>query len=666
MSKSEDELIGATATLPLSLPLLCCNLFDIEIFMLKHNLALKNPELVKQWHPTKNGDLTPDLVSAGSGKKAWWKCPAGDDHEWEAVIASRAKNNCGCPYCSGRQADKNNNLEKQNPELLKEWHPTKNEGVKPSDFTPRSGRMVWWKCVKGEDHDWKSSIVNRVKGNGCPICSGRNAVKSNSLSTLRPNLKDEWHPIKNGKLTPNEVTLGSNRRVWWKCPRGDDHEWQAAVHDRADGGICPVCANRKIVKSNCLETLRPDLVFEWHPTKNGKHTPQNVHPGSSFKIWWRCKHGHEWKTSLDHRGRGTGCPKCSKGTTLPELRILSELRTIFPSIEHREKIGGYEIDLFLPTLKIGIEYDGVHWHKDKYERDKDKNRKLEPKLLLIRVRERGLSKISDHDILLSSRDLSIDTIKSILQVLLDHRKKIDLETLNKINKYLEEEGWTASKHFKKLCTERNQIDFIKSLSQLYPELVNEWHPSKNQPLLPEHFSSGSHKKVWWICPNGEDHIWKAPIHSRTKGSGCPICSGHKIVNSNSLSEQYPDLAKEWHPKKNKNLRPIDVSPGTHKKAWWKCQKGHEWDAVIRHRVSGIGCPYCSNKRVSDDNCLATTHPELSKEWNTKKNKGISPADITYGVGRKVWWKCECGNEWEATVSNRARRGDACPKCRKQK
>lgn len=632
---------------------------------MKNNLAHQNPKLAKEWHPTKNGKLTPKDVHHGSGKKAWWKCPKGDDHEWQAVIASRTKNNNGCPFCSGRFADKNNNLEKSNPEILNEWHPTKNGDSKPSQFTTRSGRSVWWKCDKDDDHEWKSSIVNRVKGNGCPVCSGRKTVKSNCLAVLRPNIKAEWHPTKNGKLTPFDVTLKSNKRVWWKCPKGDDHEWESAVCDRADGSICPVCANRKIVKSNCLQTLRPDLAKEWHPTKNGTRSPQNVHPGSSFKIWWKCKFGHEWKTSLYHRAsRDTGCPKCSKGTTIPELRIFSELKAILPLTKHRVKIKGFEVDVYVPELGLGIEYDGVFWHSDKVDRDKKKNEELAEELVLIRVREKGLKKISPYDVILNSTELKIEGIKNLFKVILMLKKDIDNQTNEKIKKYLERSTWIASKDFKQLTVERDQIDFNKSLSFLNPDLVKQWHPTKNLPLEPQFFSPGSSKKVWWTCPAGTDHIWKASINSRVQGHGCPICSGLKITKSNNLNTKYPELSKEWHPTKNESISPSDVSPGTHKKAWWKCSKGHEWESSIRHRVAGIGCPFCSNKRVSEDNCLTVTHPELALEWHPTKNEDLSPNHVTYGIGKKVWWKCKCGHEWEATISNRARRGDGCPRCKK--
>jgi len=632
----------------------------------QHNLSVMNPKLAQEWHSFKNGQLTPKDVTPGSGKKAWWKCPIADDHVWEAVIESRALNNCGCPYCSGRYADKNNNLKKLNPEISKEWHPTKNADLKPSDFTPRSGLIVWWKCPKGDDHEWQSTIANRAVGNGCPICSGRKAVRSNCLATLNPELAKEWHPAKNKDLTPYDVVLGSNKKVWWKCPKGDDHEWETTVVDRNEGGGCPVCANRKIVNSNCLATLRPDLANEWHPAKNEKRTPYNTHPGSSFKVWWKCKHGHEWKVAIEKRAaRNTGCPKCCKKTTLPELRIFAELKTIFPTIQHRSIIRGYEVDIYIPELKVGIEYDGVFWHKNSTEKDKKKNKALE-EILLIRAREKGLSKISSKDIELNTVSISVESIKKILRAILKYGNIKSAGTLKKIEQYLKLGDWIASKHFTKLSTERNHINFEESISYLFPKLVQEWHPTKNDPLLPEYFSTGSSKQVWWKCPKGDDHEWKATICWRVKGTGCPICAGKKSVKSNCLATLNPELAKQWHPSKNKDLTPYEVMPGSHDKFWWKCPKGddHEWQSELRHRANGIGCPYCSNKRISKDNHLATTHPALAQEWHPIKNKDLTPYEIVPGSNKKVWWKCPKGNdhEWEAIISNRTRRGDGCPFC----
>ena len=141
-----------------------------------------------------------------------------------------------------------NSLAELNPELAKEWHPTENGDLTPYDVTPGSGKKVWWKCDKGDDHKWESSVANRSKGRGCAICRGFKVVHSNCLVTLNPELSKQWHPTKNGSLTPFDVTVGSDKRVWWKCDKGDDHEWEASVGNRHNLETgCPIFSGKKIL-----------------------------------------------------------------------------------------------------------------------------------------------------------------------------------------------------------------------------------------------------------------------------------------------------------------------------------------------------------------------------------------------------------------------------------
>ena len=108
-----------------------------------NNLAYRHPEIAKYWHPTKNGDRTPENTVSG---RFWWQCPHNQDHEWENSISNIVKNTKGiCPFCAGRRLE----CEKQYPDLVADWHPTKNGELKPSDVTAKSGKSVWWKCPKG-------------------------------------------------------------------------------------------------------------------------------------------------------------------------------------------------------------------------------------------------------------------------------------------------------------------------------------------------------------------------------------------------------------------------------------------------------------------------------------------------------------------------------------
>ena len=142
------------------------------------------------------------------------------------------------------------NLCKLYPELARQWHSTNNKDLTPFDVTPGSDLKVWWRCNQGRDHEWQASVVNRKGGRGCPYCAGKKTSKDNNLAVKNPELAKEWHPLKNGKLKPEQVTPGSERKVWWLCSRG--HEWEAVIYSRNHGNSCPYCSGRKVGEDNNL------------------------------------------------------------------------------------------------------------------------------------------------------------------------------------------------------------------------------------------------------------------------------------------------------------------------------------------------------------------------------------------------------------------------------
>jgi hypothetical protein len=280
-------------------------------------LEKSHPEVAEQWHPTKNGELTPVDVTSGSNRMVWWRCPVASDHEWKAIIANRVRGG-GCPCCSipVKKVVPSNCLSVTHPAIASQWHITRNVGLSPNMVTFGSTRRVWWQCSVSEDHVWQATIANRTSlGRGCPCCSGRKVVKSNCLETTYPDVAKQWHPIKNGNLLPSMVTGGCGKRVWWQCSVAEDHEWQSSINHRTNGRGCPCCSVpvKKIVQSNCLLSTHPEIAKQWS-TKN-KLTPHDVVSGCNNKFWWRCNKGHEWLANINKRTTGECCPVCkeSKG-----------------------------------------------------------------------------------------------------------------------------------------------------------------------------------------------------------------------------------------------------------------------------------------------------------------------------------------------------------------
>lgn len=197
-----------------------------------------------------------------------------------------------------------------------------------------------------------------------------------------------------------------------------------------------------------------------------------------------------------------------------------------------------------------------------------------------------------------------------------------------------------------------------SLAAVHPELIVEWS-DRNLPLTPDSVTFGSHKKVWWKGTCG--HEWETSVKARSNGEKCPICSGARVVTGiNDLSTLKPELASEWSEKNE--IKPTEVSIGSHKKVLWKCNLGHEWAATVKSRtINRTGCPYCShNKVLAGFNDLATVLPEVAVEWSDRNEN--KPTEVTAFANSKAWWKCKtCDYEWNTLISTRSY-GSKCPCC----
>ena len=137
----------------------------------------------------------------------------------------------------------------------------------------------------------------------------------------------------------------------------------------------------------------------------------------------------------------------------------------------------------------------------------------------------------------------------------------------------------------------------------------------------------------------------------------------KATDKYNLAVINPGLAKEWHPTRNGNLNPRNVTPGSGRKIWWICSNGHEWQATVYSRNRGSNCPICHRPSVSDDNEMLIASTDLIKQWHLTKNSGLNLRSLPAGFKKKVWWICEEGHEWQATVKARMK-GSGCPQCHK--
>lgn len=217
-------------------------------------------------------------------------------------------------------------LSLRRPVLAQEWHPVKNGQLTLDAVAANSTQQVWWQCHRNPQHVWRASVKSRYsKRTGCRRCTlamrthHDESFQNRTLSRISPELAATWHPTKNGTLTPDDVTFSSRQRVWWQCPTNPHHVWDTTVNNR-QRSHCPYCAGRfhRAIDArhrwrDPISVTHPQLIHEWHPTKNGRVRPNLLTAGSKRLVWWQCarKAAHTWQTPVHCRtlARGT-CPLC--------------------------------------------------------------------------------------------------------------------------------------------------------------------------------------------------------------------------------------------------------------------------------------------------------------------------------------------------------------------
>lgn len=643
--------------------------------LLKNGSLIDNyPEIAKEWHPTKNGTLLPSEVAAGSTKKVWWLGECG--HEYEATVGNRTNRKSGCPYCSGHKVIiGETDLQTKFPDIAEDWNYEKNGDLKSTDISASSSIRVWWKCKKC-GYEWDSTVGNRTSlGRGCPECGKllqfvtyrKNRVsKVGSLADTNPELAKEWHPTKNS-LTPYDVSAGCSDKVWWLLPYDDpntgkhfDFEWEASIASRNSGIGCPFLAGRCWTGYNDIVTTNPELLKHWDYSKNYV-LPESLTKGGHEKVWWICDFGHSFKSGVASQCKKFSCPVCNKEkqTSFPEQAIFYYIRQIFPDAINgdRTALDGFELDIFIPSQNVGIEYDGSAWHKD-IDKDVNKEYQCNQKgILLIRVREEDCETYQSDSLLVY------------------HYKYADWQALDAIIReicgYLSNETIDVS-----IERDTNDIEAMyfadkrnNSAAVTNPELLSLWHPTKNGALTLFQFNRGSEKKVWWLDSFG--HEYRCQINQMTQGGEhCPYCLNHKLlVGFNDLESRFPEVASEWDYDKNGNTHPSEVRFNKGK-YWFKCKTcGNEWQAYLQNRTrekNPTGCPKCGNRRMVEnrkvENLLCEKYPDLMKEWNFDRNIGVNPSDLSANSKLRVWWKCSQGHEWETSILHRTHRRSGCPDC----
>lgn len=319
--------------------------------------------------------VNPETLGRRSTYKAVWCC--SKNHEWETAVNVQILKDKErlCPYCSeDRVLIGETDAATTSPELIPQWHPSKNGSATLSQFFDNNAiRKFWWWNPECK-HEWEEPIYRRKEriNDPCPVCDRRIFQPNvNDLPAYKPYVRDMWDYELNNR-NPDGIGPDSHRKVWLKCTNGFPHSFAVLASAIHEDTSCLVCANKQVwLGFNDLATTNPAEAKQFHPTKNGKVTPESIVFGTHKRLWWICEKNHEWDVrGIDRKNYSTGCPECRQQTSAAEKEIAEWIRSVYDG-EIETNVyniipGRRELDIYLPSEGLAIEFNGIYWHSEKY------------------------------------------------------------------------------------------------------------------------------------------------------------------------------------------------------------------------------------------------------------------------------------------------------------
>lgn len=577
-----------------------------------------------------SGDLTvvdelPSHVTPNGSKQRIVRCHCSCGNIFDTRLTA-AKKNKKCRKCL--------NLERRTDLSGKRFGKLTVISMAKDYYSPSGYRLSQCNCVCDCGTkcvvNMSSLVIGATRSCGC-------SQNTRGLLKDDENVMKKYDFEKNQNIDLATITMASNKKIWWKCEKCG-RSWRAVVSSQTNKKKqhgCPYCSGRLVIKGQTdLASQRHELLLEWDYTKN-EILPEEISCFSGRKVWWKCcECGHSWQATVGNRVSGSGCPKCNieNVNSFCEQAVLYYIKQLFPDAINSDKLAiGMELDIFIPSINKAIEYDGEVWHgsKHKIEIDNQKNVLcLEKGIKLIRIREPRLKEMDNCVVFIrkdSTTELSLtDVIHEVLDYL-SPGNKIQVDVLRDTSLILEQ--YAVKK-------------YGNSVSFLYPDIAAEWHPTKNGKLTPNKISKATNKKAWWLGKCG--HEWQMSVSDRTstyvrkdgtikKPYGCPFCSGRRIlVGYNDLQSKRPDIAAEWHPEKNGNLKPTDIMCGSGKNVWWLGRCGHEWKSTPNKRCNDNDqCPICFKKRRSPSVICIETGQVFENGTEAARYVGLKSSSTIY-------------------------------------
>jgi hypothetical protein len=432
------------------------------------------------------------------------------------------------------------------------------------------------------------------------------------------------------------------------CKKRDHGEFLQTAANHLQGACCPICSKRRINNRIRMKkaTIASDRVLskEFCIELNGGEKPEDFALYSKCKVWWQCPKGHKYKSIIkDRSGKGSGCPYCSK--KLPSSENNLSLRPHIASEIHPTL--NAEVDPTKYTLrsskklwwlcKNGHSWEGV----------------ISNRTSTSRIDGCPFCRVGKQISYLELR-LMVE-LKKFYPNIKPKERSLGCECglyIPELNLAIEVDGWYYHKD-KKLKDIKKTEHILQSGRQLIhlrekplPFLTSkDLHYLKKDPhlLIIKNLLSKINS-LYNTCFS---------ISELDEKEFRSVMCAPEVENS--FLKLRPGLLKEWDYDKNGSLKPECISYKSGLKVWWKCPKGHEWEAVLKNRSNGAGCPYCTGKYVTKETSFSNRLPHLIVEWDPILNGVLTPDTVSFGSAKKIFWKCTiCGYSWSSTISDRTR------------
>ena len=531
-------------------------------------------------------------------------------------------------------------------------------------------------------HFYNGSVTN-------PNAACNHYKRIDCLSSTNPELMTEWDFDKN-KINPNNITRNFNKKVWWKCEHG--HEWEATVvaRTRKNPTGCPYCKGCKAITGETdLASQFTEVMLDWDYEKNSGIDPTKLTKFSGLVVNWKCHFcGHTWRTAIYNRtSNKRNCPNCSmKSTSFGEQAVYFYVKKIFPEAINRYRKGRFELDIYIPEIQTGIEFDGFYFHSGNESLDREKRkyeRCQELGIKLIRLKDSnsmngqcyadetfGIENLKDRNQLNTLIRLLLQKIDPQSNILTKRNPKQDWSTIDNLI--------DVEKDFYDILGDKYLREEKKSFLNIKPELLLDWDYEENKNINPKSITKACSFKINWKC-----HVcgykWKARVSDRLRGDQCACCACKQLVEGvNDFATLYPQGLSDWDYEENE-LPPNKVCSKNIKIAW-KCSKcGYKWKSTINDRFvrnDKTGCPNCGRKAIAlkrhqralKNGSAFERFPDVFKFWDYEKNIGVDVNDLAAGSGARYFWKCpDCGHEWITSLANATKinRHFGCSKCKKK-